>query len=130
MTATAARLATGIDRTKHTLRWVILGGVIITVFSMPVLAQGSGSAFCTTDMADTIRNLFSVIQFGGPLVGGLLALGAAVATPMVRRSDLKQELKEVRNQGIVWGVIVAPLGTVIIQFLLTSVVAGGASCAF
>jgi len=30
---------------------------------------------------------------------------------MIRRADLKKEIKEVRNQGIVWGVIVAPLGT-------------------
>jgi len=49
---------------------------------------------------------------------------------MIRRADLKKEIKEVRNQGIVWGVIVAPLGTGIIQFLLNDVVAGGVSCGF
>lgn len=96
----------------------------------PVVAQNSGAAFCQTNMALTIRNLFTIIQFGGPLIGGLIALGAIVATPMIRRADLKKEIKEVRNQGIVWGVIVAPLGTGIIQFLLNDVVAGGVSCGF
>jgi len=96
----------------------------------PVVAQSSGAAFCQTDMATTIKNLFTIIQFGGPLVGGLIALGAIVATPMTRRADLKKEVKEIRNQGIIWGVIVAPLGTGIIQFLLNDVVAGGVSCGF
>jgi len=96
----------------------------------PVMAQSSGAAFCETNMAATIKNLFTIIQFGGPLVGGLIALGAIVATPMTRRADLKKEVKEIRNQGIIWGVIVAPLGTGIIQFLLNDVVAGGVSCGF
>jgi hypothetical protein len=81
-------------------------------------------------MATTIKNLFLLIQFGGPLVGGLIALGAIVAIPITRRADLKKEVKEVRNQAIVWGIIVAPLGTGIIQFLLNDVVAGGVSCGF
>ncbi|WP_324665393.1 hypothetical protein [Haloarcula sediminis] len=81
-------------------------------------------------MATTIQNLFTVIQFGGPLVGGTLALGAAVATPAVRRADVKKELKEIRNQGVIWGIIVAPLATAIVQFLLNTVVSGGNSCAF
>lgn len=81
-------------------------------------------------MADTVRNGFTVIQFGGPLVGGFLALGATVATPAVRRADIKKELKTIRNQGFIWGVIVAPLATPILQFVLNSVVAGGASCSF
>ena len=96
----------------------------------PVIAQGSGAAFCDTNMALTIKNLFTIIQFGGPLIGGLIALGAIVAMPTIRRADLKKEVKEIRNQGIVWGVIVAPLGTGIIQFLLNDVVAGGVSCGF
>jgi len=96
----------------------------------PVVAQTSGAAFCSTDMALTIKNLFTIIQFGGPLIGGLIALGAIVATPTIRRADLKKEVKEIRNQGIVWGVIVAPLATGIIQFLLNDVVAGGVSCGF
>ncbi|WP_201741179.1 hypothetical protein [Salinigranum halophilum] len=75
-------------------------------------------------------NIFTVIQFGGPLIGGVVALGATVGLSVVRRSDHKREIKELRNQGIVWGVVVAPLGTVIIQFILNSIVAGGASCTF
>lgn len=125
------------SRTKTILsmvrwRWIPLG--IIAVFVMvsiePAAAQSTGAAFCTSQLAETVRNLFTVIQFGGPLVGGVLALGATVAIPAVRRVDMKKELKEVRNQGVIWGVIVAPLGTVILQFLLNNVVAGGASCGF
>jgi hypothetical protein len=94
----------------------------------PALAAESAPAFCESALVTTIGNLFTVIQLGGPLVGGVIALGATVAVPAVRRSDLKRELKEARNQGVVWGVLVAPLGTTIIQFLLTHVVAGGSSC--
>ncbi len=98
--------------------------------SQPALAQSSGTAFCGTAMATTIKNIFTLIQFGGPLVGGVIALGATVALPVVRRAEFKLELKEARNQAIIWGVIVAPLGTVIIAFLLNNVVAGGSSCSF
>lgn len=113
---------------------LVRSGTTILLFSLlvvqPVVAQSSGEAFCQTDMALTIQNLFTIIQFGGPLIGGLIALGAIVVTPTIRRADLKKEVKEIRNQGIVWGVIVAPLGTAIIQFLLNDVVAGGVSCGF
>ncbi|WP_232700634.1 hypothetical protein [Halobacterium wangiae] len=102
----------------------------IIVFSQPVLAQDVGAAFCQTSLAQTIKNVFTLIQFGGPLVGGVVALGAAVLTPVVSRVDLKKELKETRNQALVWGVLVAPLGTALLQFLLNNVVAGGASCTF
>ncbi|MFB6192343.1 MAG: hypothetical protein ABEI11_03380 [Haloarculaceae archaeon] len=81
-------------------------------------------------MATTIKNVFTVIQFGGPLVGGVLALGATVTLPMSGRSDRKQRLMEIRNQGLLWGVLVAPLGTEIVGFLLNNVVSGGSSCAF
>ena len=104
--------------------------ILGTLAVEPALAQSAGEAFCDSDMATTIGNLFTLIQFGGPLVGGTLALGAAVATPMVRQSDTKLELKQIRTQGLVWGVIVAPLATTIIQFLLSSVVSGGTSCNF
>ncbi|WP_235853602.1 hypothetical protein [Halosimplex salinum] len=105
--------------------------VALALFAVePVSAQSVGESFCETNMADTIRNLFTLIQFGGPLVGGLVALGATVAIPMIRRADTKKELKSMRVQGVLWGVIVAPLGTTILQFLLTSVVAGGSSCSF
>lgn len=97
---------------------------------MPATAQSTGTEFCGTQMAATIKNMFTLIQFGGPLIGGLLALGATVIIPMSRRSDRKKEMKELRNQGLIYGVLVAPLGTAIISFLLNNVVAGGASCGF
>jgi hypothetical protein len=104
---------------------------LLAVFAVePAMAQTNGTAFCETDMATTVKNIFTLIQFGGPLIGGVIALGATVILPTVRRSDLKKELKEARNQAIVWGIIVAPLGTTIIAFLLDNVVAGGASCSF
>lgn len=112
-----------------------VGGLVLVLVE-PAAAQttangtGVGSSFCQTDMATTIRNLFTLIQFGGPLIGGLVALGTTVAIPLLRRADTKKELKSMRVQAVVWGVIVAPLGTTILQFLLTSVVAGGASCSF
>lgn len=87
-----------------------------------------GSAFCNSNMADTIQNIFTIIQFGGPLIGGVLALGATVAIPFTRRSDWKKEMKSVRNQGLLWGIIVAPLGTEIVQFILNNIVVGGTSC--
>ena len=103
----------------------------LTAFAIdPVFAQSTGTAFCETDMAQTVKNMFVLIQFGGPLIGGVIALGATVATPTIRRADMKKELKEARNQAIVWGIIVAPLATAIVQFLLNNVVAGGSSCAF
>jgi uncharacterized membrane protein (DUF485 family) len=104
--------------------------VAVALLATPVAAQSSGTAFCDTDMATTIKNVFTLIQFGGPLVGGTIALGAVVATPYVRRADAKREIKEVRNQAIIWGLIVAPLATTIVGFLLNEVVAGGASCGF
>ncbi|MFC6993212.1 hypothetical protein ACFQH3_16720 [Haladaptatus sp. GCM10025707] len=96
----------------------------------PVAAQSTGQAFCGTSMAQTVKNVFMLIQFGGPLIGGVIALGATVAIPIVRRVDTKRELKEARTQAVIWGIVVAPLGTAIVQFLLNNVVAGGASCAF
>lgn len=103
---------------------------LLVVAVDPALAQASGLAFCETQLAETIKNLFTLLQFGGPLVGGVIAIGSTVAIPTVRSVDQKRELKEARNQAVVWGVIVAPLGTTIIAFLLDNVVAGGASCGF
>ncbi|MFC7166901.1 hypothetical protein [Halospeciosus flavus] len=103
---------------------------LLVVASEPVLAQSVGSTFCNTELAQTVKNIFSIIQFGGPLIGGVVALGATVATPAVRRADKKQEMKEMRNQAIIWGIIVAPLATVILTFLLNNVVVGGTSCGF
>jgi hypothetical protein len=100
------------------------------IASSPVAAQTVGESFCETQMAQTIKNMFTLIQFGGPLLGGLVALGAIVTIPAVRRADRKEDLKEIRNQGLIYGVLVAPLGTAIVTFLLNNVVAGGASCGF
>jgi len=111
----------------------VLFAALLMVTTDPVSAQsgsGPGTAFCDTEMAGTIQNLFTIIQFGGPLVGGVLALGATVAMPVVRRSDRKKGLRAVQMQGLLWGVIVAPLGTEIVQFILNNVVVGGTSCGF
>lgn len=120
-----------LDRYRSAGRILAASTLLVGLLAVqPASAQSTGTAFCETNMADTVRNLFTIIQFGGPLIGGVLALGATVATPTIRRADVKKELKEIRNQGFVWGVIIAPLGTSIIQFMLNNVVAGGASCSF
>ena len=109
------------------LALVIMGLVLLVGTAA---AQSPGEAFCDTDMAQSIKNIFTLTQFGGPLLGGVLTLGATVALPYVRRSDVKKEIKEMRNQALLWGVIVAPLGTQIAAFILNDVVAGGTSCGF
>lgn len=111
---------------------IALGATALFAFVAitPVSAQSGAEAFCETQMAETIKNIFTLIQFGGPLLGGVIALGTTIAIPMVSRSDVKLELKETRNQAIIWGIIVAPLGTAIVAFLLDNIVAGGASCGF
>ncbi|QLC35093.1 hypothetical protein EFA46_012620 (plasmid) [Halarchaeum sp. CBA1220] len=117
--------------TTGRLRRVGVPLVVLLVLAVePAVAQSVGTSFCQSDLASTIKNVFTLIQFGGPLIGGVVALGATVATPMVRRSDRKYELTTMRNQAIIWGVIVAPLGTVILRFLLNNVVVGGTSCGF
>lgn len=115
---------------RISLKFGLLAIGLLIVAVDPVGAQSTGESFCETNLAATVKNLFQVVQYGGPLLGGLLALGATVALPAVRRSDAKRELKEVRNQGVLWGIIVAPLGTGIVRFLLDAVVVGGTSCAF
>ena len=110
---------------------VLLALLPLVLFVGTAAAQSDpGSAFCDSNMADTIQNIFTIIQFGGPLIGGVLFLGAIVAIPFTRRSDRKKEMKSVRNQGLLWGVIVAPLGTEIVQFILNNIVVGGTSCGF
>lgn len=121
-----------LDRLSAWTRVGLLAGMGLTLLALatqPTAAQ-VGTAFCESDMATTVKNLFTLIQFGGPLVGGVIALGAIVATPTVRRADMKREIKEIRNQAIIWGIIVAPLGTAIVAFILNNVVAGGSSCGF
>lgn len=117
-----------IHRTIHSLLSALLPFIL---FVGTAAAQSNpGNAFCNSNMATTIQNLFTVIQFGGPLAGGVLALGGTVAIPFARRSDWKKEMKSIRNQGLLWGVIVAPLGTEIVQFILNNIVVGGTSCGF
>lgn len=116
--------------TRQCRRGLSAVGILAVVAVDPAVAQATGDAFCETMLAETIRNLFTVIQLAGPLIGGLLALGATVTMPVVRKPEAKKNMQTVRNQGVVWGVIVAPLGTTIIQFLLSNVVAGGVSCGF
>jgi len=126
-----ASLSTDLLADRRSLRRTGLGLIIlILVAAEPAAAQSIGESFCKTDMVTTIKNVFTVVQFGGPLIGGTMAVGATVITPTIRRADYKKELKEVRNQGIIWGVIVAPMATAIIQFILNTIVAGGASCTF
>jgi len=84
------------------LRALAIAGLALFVLVEPAAAQGPGEAFCETDMAQTIENIFMLIQFGGPLLGGVLALGATVVLPFVRRSDWKKEMKGIRNQGLLW----------------------------
>lgn len=109
---------------------LLLALLPLLIFVSPAAAQSAGENFCGTKMAETIKNIFILIQFGGPLLGGVLALGATVALPFIRRSDWKKEMKAMRNQGLLWGVIVAPLGTQIVRFVLNNVVVGGSSCGF
>jgi hypothetical protein len=121
-----------VDQLSPLTRLGLVAGLSVTLLALatqPAAAQ-VGPAFCESDMAATLRNVFTLIQFGGPLVGGVIALGAMVATPMVRRADMKRELKEIRNQAIIWGIIVASLGATIVAFILNNVVAGGMSCGF
>ena len=107
---------------------LVFAGLVLFVGT--AATQSPGEAFCDTDMAQTIQNIFTLIQFGGPLLGGVLALGATVALLFVRRSDWKEEMEGIRNQGLLWGIIVAPLGTQFVAFILNNVVAGGSGCGF
>lgn len=121
------------SRSRRTLnsRSLFGAGLLLSLVAVdPALAQTSGEAFCETDMALTIKNIFSIIQFGGPLIGAVVALGTTVTMTTVRRADLKKEMKEARNQAVLWGIIVAPLGTAIVQFILNNVVVGATSCGF
>ena len=110
---------------------VLLALLPLVLFVGTVAAQSDpGSAFCDSNMVETIKNIFTILQFGGPLIGGLAFIGAILAIPLTRRSDRKKQIKSVRNQGLLWGVIVAPLGTEIVQFILNNIVVGGTSCGF
>lgn len=113
-------------------RWIRFSLVVmgLLLFIGPAAAQTPGEAFCNTDMAKTAQNIFTLIQFGGPLLGGVVALAATVGLPFVRRSDWKKELKSLRNQGLLYGVIIAPLAPEIVSFLLDNIVVGGSGCGF
>lgn len=61
-------------------------------FVTPILfvgpaAQSGCQACCGADVARNIQNIFTRIQIGGPLVGGVLALGGTVALTYLRRLD-------------------------------------------
>jgi len=105
--------------------------LLLWVSTTPVLAAPlQMSSFCESSLVETTKNIFTIIQLGGPLLGGVVALGSTVVLPTVRSSDRKREFKAARNQGVIWGVIIAPLGTEIVQLLLNSVVVGGTTCGF
>lgn len=95
----------------------------------PTSAAGSGpSGICTTPLADTIRNMIRMIQFGGPLIGGVVAVAAMILKPLVRGEDVKRKLKQLRDGAFLWGVIAAPLSITTIQFVVNGVVVGGPTC--
>lgn len=111
-------------------RLTVTAFALAVVASSPVAAQSTGEAFCNTQLAETIQNLFTLIQFGGPLIGGTVALGSTVGLTIVDRTEHIQQLKEARTRALIYGVLIAPIAGSIIAFLLNSVVAGGASCGF
>ena len=119
--------------TRWATRLALTGGGFVTLAllaSTPALAQSAGQGFCETNMAQTILNMIRVVRLAGPLLGGLIAIGAVAVAPAIRSAEMKRELKDMRNRGVIWGVIVAPLGTTALQFLLTDIVAGASACGF
>lgn len=104
--------------------------MLAVVATAPALAQSAGQGFCETSMVQTARNIIRVFQLAGPIIGGTIAIGAVAFAPMVRSSERKKQLTEFRNRGVIWGVIIAPLGTKIIQFFTSNVVVGASACGF
>lgn len=95
----------------------------------PTPAAGSGPAdVCTTDLAETIRNMILMIQFGGPLLGGFVGAAAMVLKPLMRGEDMKRKMKQLRDGAIIWAVIAAPLFVTTIQYVVTGVVVGAPTC--
>lgn len=84
-----ARIASNCSRYCRTT--ITRGGTIafavLLVATMPVAAQSTGQAFCNTQLAETIQNLFTLIQFGGPLIGGTVALGSTVGLIIVEQPE-------------------------------------------
>lgn len=115
------------------MRLAVVGGGLVglaLLASTPALAQSAGQGFCETNLVQTVLNMMGVLRLAGPLLGGVIAIGAVAFTPMARSSEQKKQLTELRNQGVIWGVIVAPLGTTFLQFLLSDVVVGASACGF
>lgn len=94
----------------------------------PTPAGTGPSDICTTNLAETIRNMILLIQFGGPLIGGLVGAGAMVLKPVMRGEDMKRKLKQLRDGAIIWGVVAAPLFVTTIQYVVTGVVVGAPTC--
>lgn len=119
----------GESRLRATATRVIIPVAVFTLLAVtPAAGQSSGIAFCDTAMADTMRNIFNLIQYGGFLIGAVVALGATIGLSIMKSPDKKRELKQLRNQGLVYGVLISPMAATIIRFMLNNVVAGGASC--
>jgi len=128
-------LSEATDSPQTTARSLLVrGSIVLLLASLFVVdsaaAQSTADAFCNTSFVATAQNIFIVLLLSGPLIGGVIFLGSTVALPVIRRADRKQELKEARTQGLLWGVIVAPIGTAILGFILNNVVVGASSCGF
>ncbi|MFB6254781.1 MAG: hypothetical protein ABEI06_09230 [Halobacteriaceae archaeon] len=119
------------EYTNRYLHITLFSSVFLAVIAVdPVAAESTATAFCQTKLAATIRNIFTMIQFGGPILGGTTALGASVLLPYMRRADRIREIKQIRNQALVWGVIMAPLSSSFLQFILNNIVVTSGSCGF
>ena len=70
---------------------LIFAGIVLFVGT--AAAQSQGEAFCNTDMDQTIQNIYTLIQFGGPLLGGLVALGDGAPEVQVIPSLIRRVLE-------------------------------------
>ena len=109
---------------------LLVAGVLVTTPAAAQSGGDTGQQFCETNMAQTVLNMIGIVRLAGPLMGGFVAIASVAVLPVVRRADVKKELKTIRNQGVIWGVVVAPLGTTILQFILNDVVVGASACGF
>ena len=92
--------------TRWATRLALAGGGFVTlalVASTPALAQSAGQGFCETNMAQTILNMIRVVRLAGPLLGGLIAIGAVAVAPGIRGAEGERGLEDMRHRGGVWG---------------------------